>query len=79
MHKQWIYKVEIIKKNKKAIEVAELPNFESDSDYLDKRIKDEIVPQSIVNFLCKDEIKREESTIDYMPNFKMDYSYLEGN
>ena len=56
-----------------------MPNFESDSDYLDKRIKDEIVPQSIVNFLCKDEIKREESTIDYMPNFKMDYSYLEGN
>ena len=56
-----------------------MPNFESDSDYLDKRIKDEIVPQSIVNFLCKDEIKREESKIDYMPNFKMDYSYLEGN
>ena len=55
-----------------------MPIFESDSTYLDKEIKKEIVPQSIVDFrYVENEIKREESTLDDMPNFEMDSTYLD--
>ena len=47
----------------------------SDSTYLNNEIKQEIVPQSMVDF--RYEIKREESTLDDMPNFEMDSTYLD--
>ena len=63
---------------KEVPELDEMPIFESDSTYLDKEIKKEIVPQSIVDFrYVENEIKREESTLDDMPNFEMDSTYLD--
>ena len=60
------------------LELDEMPIFESDSTYLDKGIKEEIVPHSMVNFRYEDdEIKREETTLDDMPNFEIDSSYLD--
>ena len=54
-----------------------MPIFESDSTYLDKEMKEEIIPQSIMDFRDKDEIKREVSTLDDMPNFEKDSNYLD--
>ena len=52
---------EKIKIKQETIELEdEMPIFESDSTYLNNEIKQEIVPQSIVDF--RYEIKREEST-----------------
>ena len=53
----------------------EMPIFESDSCYLNNEIKQEVVPQSIVDF--RYEIKREESTLDDLPNFEMDSTFLD--
>ena len=53
----------------------EMPIFESDSTYLNNEIKQEIVPQSTVDF--RYEIKREESTLDDLPNFEMDSTFLD--
>ena len=52
-----------------------MPIFESDSTYLNNEIKQEVVPQSIVDF--RYEIKREESTLDDLPNFEMDSTFLD--
>ena len=59
------------------LDLDEIPIFKSDSTYLDKGIKEEIVPQSISEFQYEDEIKREETTLNDMPNFEMDSSYLD--
>ena len=72
-------KVESQEKNKikqEALELEdEMPIFESDSTYLNNEIKQEIVPQSTVDF--RYEIKREEFTLDDLPNFEMDSSFLD--
>ena len=55
-----------------------MPIFESDSTYLDKEVKEEIVPQSIEDFRDVEcDIKVEESTLEEMPNFEMDSNYLD--
>ena len=62
----------------KDLDLDEIPIFESESSYLDKGIKEEIVPKSIMDVRDKDEIKREvSSTLDDMPNFEMDSAYLD--
>ena len=59
------------------LDLDEIPIFESDFSYLDNGIKEEIIPESIVDVRDKDEIKREVFTLDDMPNFEMDSAYLD--
>ena len=71
-------KAQIIQSNKEPdLDLDEIPILES--GYLDKGIKEEILPQSIEDFwdVGEDEIKREEFTFDDMPNFEMDSAYLD--